>query len=91
MTSARIVSVASSVASMALIALSAACSDTVSSTPNTVARQYGPSQTVGNEQSTAFTEGYRSTAAITRFKIKPTAAGNFVIGTQLLIYKRLAS
>lgn len=35
--------------------------------------------------------GYRSTSAISRLKMAPSAGQKFKVGTQLLIYKRLAS
>lgn len=54
-------------------------------------QQIGDS-TAANVLTGVFTVGYRSTAAISRFSITPATSGKkFVVGTQLLIYKRLAS
>ena len=50
------------------------------------------STTSGNNDSTTFDGTYRSTSALTRLKVTPDTAGKKLkVGTQLLIYKRLAS
>jgi len=50
-----------------------------------------PDATAANQVAQASSLGYRSTSAITRLAVVPDVASNFVVGTQLLIYKRLAS
>ncbi len=51
-----------------------------------------PDATGGNIYWQTFSQAYRSTSAITRLKVIPdTAAKKFKVGSQLLIYKRLAS
>ncbi len=47
--------------------------------------------TAANNEMQVLGYGWRSTAAITRLKIAPNSGANLKIGTQLLIYKRLAS
>ncbi len=51
-----------------------------------------PNQTTADAEQVSYIFGYRSTTAITRLKIIPDTAGKkFKVGSQLLIYKRLAS
>jgi hypothetical protein len=47
--------------------------------------------TAANNIVTSAILGYRSTAAITRLKITASGTGKFKVGTQIAIYKRLAS
>ncbi len=48
--------------------------------------------TAANARNDTWTLNYRSTSAVTRLKIVPDTAGKkFKVGSQLLIYKRLAS
>jgi hypothetical protein len=47
--------------------------------------------TAGNAQVDALQIGWLSTAAITRLKVSVNSGGNLKVGTQLLIYKRVAS
>jgi hypothetical protein len=50
------------------------------------------STTAGNNELTSWTGDFGSTAAVSRVKVAPTtAAKNFAIGTELLIYSRAAS
>lgn len=50
-----------------------------------------PDATAGNNVIRLHSAGYRSTSAITRLKIAASAGQKLKIGSQLLIYKRLAS
>ncbi len=51
-----------------------------------------PDQTAGNMYWQSWNVGFRSTSAITRLKVVPdTSAKKLKVGSQLLIYKRLAS
>ena len=45
----------------------------------------------GNNQTTTVSEQYRSTSALTRMKISVAGGGNFIVGSEMAIYKRLAS
>jgi hypothetical protein len=47
--------------------------------------------TGGNNRANMYALGWRSTAAITRLKIAGSGTDKFKVGTQLLVYKRLAS
>ncbi len=50
-----------------------------------------PDGTTGNDIARAYIFGYRSTTAITRLKVAAQSTAKLKVGSELLIYKRLAS
>ena len=68
--------------------------DYAGTTFNKSIQSYGGNvtSTTSGTHTNSQTFSWRSTAAITRVKVIPdTAAKNFAVGTQLLVYKRIAS